>query len=77
MHKHLRVVTTVWFCWMVLQLGQSGKRGDAVPPIAVVAAKSSAHFQRLMQEAKGNLRPHHQPAFFIHHILLTRSVLMF
>ncbi|KAH8974115.1 hypothetical protein BDL97_01G085000 [Sphagnum fallax] len=32
--------------------GQSGKRGDAVPPIAVVAAKSSAHFQRLMQEAK-------------------------
>ncbi|KAH9574832.1 hypothetical protein CY35_01G080000 [Sphagnum magellanicum] len=35
--------------------GQSGKRGDAVPPIAVVAAKSSAHFQRLMQEAKGRL----------------------
>jgi len=62
---------------MVLQLGQSGKRGDAVPPIAVVAAKSSAHFQRLMQEAKGNLRPHHQPAFFIRHILLTPSVLMF
>jgi hypothetical protein len=75
MHKRLRVVTAVWFCWMVLQLGQSGKRGDAVPPIAVVAAKSSAHFQRLMQEAKGNLRPHHQPAVVIHYILLTPSVL--